>query len=199
MLHGVVKGVSVHAGIHAFGHFFGGGKLFDVGIVELCLAREISLERRGREAELRRMHPCCMFLRAGQGIVPFAAADLRLHHIALDLEAVEILELLDITALLAAAAHLGTGIHQQPHILSPLDQTVEIVGPHCVLIFISGEVEALAELGRDERGLHRPVREKTFVAGEDYQVLEVKRPGFQRTHYLHALQRFPFERNRYAG
>ena len=105
-------------------------------------------------------------------------------------------QLFYIAAFLAGFQAVGAGIVQKPHIFSALDHTEEIVCPDRILVFVCRESEAFPEFRRDERRAHAPAREDAFVAGQDNEVREVHRPGFERAHDLEALQRLALERNR---
>ena len=113
-----------------------------------------------------------------------------------DGQAEVVLKLLDVSAFLAALDAFGAAVVHQPHVLCPLNHTVEVVGPYGVLIFVGGQAEAFPKLRRNKGGLVALAREGALVGAKDYQVAEVQGAGLQRPHNLQALQGFSPERYR---
>ena len=118
---------------------------------------------------------------------------------ALHRQAVMVLELLDIAALLSGAQAVAPAVGQQPHPAGPADTAVKMIGRDRVLKLVGGQAEAPAEVVRYHRGRRIPGRESALVHREDYQVLEIQGPDLQRSHDLQTVQRLSAEGNRHRG
>ena len=108
-----------------------------------------------------------------------------------------------ITQLMHEAAHLatahtcGTGVVNQAHLLSPLNQTIEMVSPDAVLMLVGGQAKAFSQMIGNKGIGHFVLGEDTFVHRKDDQSVEVERTSLEHTHDLQSRKRLALERNRH--
>ena len=190
------------AGIQVFHHLVLLAYLLHVLVVELQRTVEIGIERRGGEGFVPDEKTVFQFLQdggilfnAGQFLLTALRGEGVGSHFLDQRHFVEVAELFDETALLAALQAFGAGIVEQVDAPGAADATVEIIRPHGVLLLVGGQAEAQAQVEGNERSAHAARREDAFSDREQDDGVEVEGAGFQRAHDLQAAERFAFKGN----
>ena len=148
LLHRLVEQGAEHPCIKRFRNVIWSLETEDRSIVELRRTIEISLKAGSGESPAVQRLDVRLRLRDCTLILP--SADGRLGHIPSDIHSVVEFELLDVTALLPCLDALCPRIEEHPHVGRPLDEPIEIICPHCILMLVCRQVVTLTEFRRDK-------------------------------------------------
>ena len=117
------------------------------------------------------------------------------HLDALQLLAIDFLELRDIARGLGRTQLLGAGVIDKGHLGGTVEQTVEIEGHNRLLLLDGRHAMGAPDIVGNERVDAAAAREYALVHRQDQQVLEIEAARLEQTHNLQAVQGLSRERD----